>query len=59
MFCHGCLIRFLSALRLAIRLAQASVTAWLIGDIPSAYAHAHNFAQVWEMLLQAVGRTNR
>lgn len=58
MFCHACLIRYLSALRLAMHLAQACVTAWLIGDFQNAYMHGHNFSQIWEMLLNAVGRTN-
>ncbi len=53
MFCHGCLAKLLEVLYLAYRFAQASVAALRTGDVFSAYAHAHNFAALWSVLIRA------
>lgn len=50
MFCHGCLRRYLFGWLLAFRFAQATVTAWLAGDIPTAYMYALRFAQFYRAL---------
>jgi hypothetical protein len=59
MLYRACLSRYVLAFLIAYKLAQACATSLLSGDIPKAYQHAFNFAQVWECLLNTVGRTNR
>jgi hypothetical protein len=50
MFCHGCLTRYLNACLIAFRFAQATMTAWLTGDVPAAYSYALRFVQLWHGL---------
>lgn len=50
MFCHSCLIRYLNALLLTARIAQATVTAWLAGDITRAFSYLYRFVQLWNGL---------
>lgn len=50
MFCHGCLRRYLFAWLIAFKVAQATVTAWLAGDIPTAYMNAFRFVQLYRGL---------
>lgn len=50
MFCHGCLRRYLIGWLIAFRIAQATVTAWLTGDVPTAYKYALRFVQLYHGL---------
>jgi len=55
MFCHGCLRRYLIAWLIAFKIAQATVTAWLAGDIETAYVNAARFSYLWYRLT-SIGR---
>jgi hypothetical protein len=55
MFCHGCLRKYLIAWLIAFKIAQATVTAWLAGDIPTAYQNAARFSYFWYQLT-SIGR---
>lgn len=50
MFCHGCLRRYVIGCLIAFRFAQATVTAWLAGNMSAAYLYAFRFVQFWNGL---------
>lgn len=50
MFCHGCVMKYLNACLILIRIAQATVKAWLAGDIPATFLYVRRFVQLWNGL---------
>lgn len=50
MFCRVCLSRYLTALLVAYKFAQAVTAALVAGDVVAAYAYSTWFARLWRAL---------
>lgn len=47
MFCHGCLRRYLRGCLILFMLVKAFVTAYVAGDILTAFRYARLFQAMW------------